>query len=102
MTTTTITAAGIIHRYAGDVAYVAQTDAAVDLDGFIKQLGAAARQYGAAGIIGRGDVETAVLLLAEADRADDLLARDLLLKRADVLLWQIADMTREYRNMVGG
>jgi hypothetical protein len=100
MTTTTITVDDVVRRYADDIAYVAGQDAAVDLDGLIDQLGTAARQFDTAGIVGHEDVETAATLLGEAARADAS-ARDAFLKRADVLLWQVSDMTDEYRDMVG-
>jgi hypothetical protein len=101
MTTTTITVNGIVRRYADDIAYVAGQDAAIDLDGLIDQLATAAQQYETAGITGHEDVETAATLLSEASRTEEASTRAVFLKRADVLLWQVSDMTDEYRDMVG-
>lgn len=101
MTTTTITVTDIIRRYADDIAFVAEDSPATTLNSFIDQLATAADQYDTAGITGHDDVETAATLLAEAGRAENEAARDTFLKRADVLLWQIEDMTSEYRTMVG-
>lgn len=98
----TINAADMVHRYAADIAYVAEADAAADLDGLIDQLDTAARQYETAWIVGHEDIETAAMLLAEARQAGDPAARTVLLQRADVLLWQVSDMTAEYRTACGG
>ncbi|MGW9401453.1 hypothetical protein [Streptomyces sp. NPDC055642] len=100
MTTTSI-AADIVRRYADDIAFVAEDSPATTLDSLIDQLATAADEYDTAGITGHEDVETAATLLAEAGRAEDEAARDTFLKRADVLLRQIGDMTSEYRTMVG-
>ena len=102
MTTTTITVADMVRRYADDIGFVAEESPAVDLDSLVDQLGAAAGQYETAGITGHEDIAAAAVLLAEAGRAEEPAARDLLLKRADVLCWEIEDMTSEYRTMVGG
>jgi hypothetical protein len=101
MPTATITAADLVRRYAGDIAYVAEKDPAVDLDGFIDQLGTAARNFDVAGINGHEDVETAADHLREASLAADGTARDVFLRRADKRLASVDEMTEEYREMVG-
>jgi hypothetical protein len=100
MPTATITATGIVRRYADDIAYVAEQDPATDLDSFIGQLGAAEARFSMAGINGHEDVGTAATLLDEA-RAADGTARDVFLRRADKRLASVEEMTDEYRDMVG-
>lgn len=101
MTTATITTDDIIHRYAGDIAYVVEQPSATNLDVLIDQLDTAARHFGDAGINGHEDLETAAVHLAEARDSDDDTARGVFLRRADELLTDVSDMTEDYRLMVG-
>lgn len=101
MPTATTTIEDLIRRHADDVAYVAETPAATDLDTFIDQLGTAARHFAMAGINGHEDVETAALHLDEARCNDDDTDPDVFLRRASKLLEDVWEMTQEYREMVG-
>jgi hypothetical protein len=101
MPTATITATGIVRRYADDIAYVAEQDPATDLDSFIDQLGTAEARFSMAGINGHEDVGTAARHLAEARDSSDGTARDAFLRRVDKLLQPVDEMTDEYREMVG-
>ena len=102
MPDTTINTADIINRYADDIAYVAESDAAIDLETFADQAGRATRNFSLARINGHEDVETAAEHLLEAHLATDATERDVFIRKADKLLRPIlADMTQEYREMVG-
>lgn len=101
MTTTAITADGIVSRYADNIAYVAEQKPATGLDDFIGQLDTAVRNFDLAGINGHEDLETAGILLGEALHADDDTERAVFLRKADKLLTPVWDMTDEYRGMVG-
>ncbi|MFE4819858.1 hypothetical protein ACFRFU_26200 [Streptomyces sp. NPDC056704] len=104
MTTVTITADDIIHRYADDIAYVAEKDKdqATDTGVLADQLDTAARNFSMAGINGHEDLETASTFLAEAHHSTDDVERTVFLRKADKLLHPIVwDMTQEYRDMVG-
>ncbi len=101
MTATVLTAETLIHRYADDIAYVAQQPPATDLAALISQLDTAAPRYEAAGINGHEDLETASSYLDEALRATGA-DRDVFLRRAhDLLRPLVWDMTQEYRTDVG-
>jgi hypothetical protein len=101
MPTATITATGIVRRYADDIAYVAEQDPATDLDEFTRQLGKAATNFGLARMNDFEDVEAAATILGEALDAEGDRTRPALLKRANKLLGSVSDMTEEYREMVG-
>lgn len=100
--TPTITAELIVLRYAEDIAYVAQETPATGLEALINQLDYAVGRYSEAGINGHEDLETAATLLTEAHNSDDEAERDVFLRRADEILYQlVSSMTDEYRCMVG-
>lgn len=101
MTTSTITADGIVSRYADNIAYVAQQAPAADLDDLIGQLDTAVRHFGMAGINGHEDLEEAGTFLATAQDAGSDTERQVFLRKADELLTPVWDMTDEYRGMVG-
>lgn len=98
---TTITAEDLIHRYADDVAYVAEATPATDLDTFLKQLATAVPRFDMAHINGHEDLETAAVHLNEARNSADETTRDVFLNRAGELLSPLWDMTQEYRDMTG-
>jgi hypothetical protein len=103
MPNATITAEDIINRYGADIACVAETTPATDLDAFIDQLYTAARRFGEASVNNYEDLEAAAVHLSESSRGGaDETARDVFLSRADELLADVWDMTQDYRCMVGG
>ncbi|MFJ4343152.1 hypothetical protein [Streptomyces sp. NPDC088915] len=92
----------LIHRYADDIAYVAEQPPATDLAALIGQLDTAAPRYRMAGINGHEDLQTASIHLDEALNSADETSRGVFLRRAHELLRPLVwDMTQEYRGMVG-
>ena len=105
---TTVTAEGILKRYADDVAFVAEAETpATDLRVLSHHLETAASNFDMAGINGHEDVDTASDYLHEAyvheaHQSGGCAERDVFLRKADELLRPIvSDMTQEYRDMVG-
>lgn len=95
------TADSLIRDHAESIAYVAEMNTpATDLAELARHLDYAADNFDQAGINGHEDLKTAGTLLNEAaeEQGD---AQDILLRRASVLLRIVAEMTDEYRDMVG-